>query len=104
MANYLITGTPRGLGLEMARQLASMPDHEVGTIVATARGESSEGLKKLMQESSGRVVFVKLDATSVAGAKEAVKETEHLLGSQGLDVLINNAGILNATPNGITTM
>jgi len=94
MASYLITGTARGLGFELVSQLASLPTTEVSIIFATSRSESP-ALKSLVQNSSGRIVFVQLDQTDEASIKKAVSEVEGKLEGKGLDVLINNAGKMN---------
>lgn len=95
MASYLITGGSRGLGLELATQLASSSD--VSVVFATGRTESP-GLKELIQKSKGKVIFVELEATSQDSIKQAVVSVEKALGVKGLDVLINNAGIQDYTP------
>ena len=103
MATYLITGCSRGLGLAMAKQLASAPPSQVAKIFATSRSDSAE-LQSLVSSSSGRVVQVKLDAASVDSARAAASTVQSQLGGKGIDVLINNAGIMNYTPDGIQTM
>ncbi|KAE9365578.1 dehydrogenase [Stipitochalara longipes BDJ] len=103
MASYLITGCSRGLGLALAAHLNTYPSSEVGTILATSRTESA-ALKSLAENSKGRVVFIQLDTTNEASIKNAVTETEKILGEKGLDVLINNAGIMGFAPQGIASM
>ena len=103
MASYLITGSSRGLGLAMAAQLAVLLSSEVNTIFATGRSESS-ALKKLVDSSAGRVIFVQLETTSEASIKQAVAQVEQALAGKGLDVLVNNAGIMGVSPDGIATM
>lgn len=103
MASYLITGCSRGLGLALAFHLLTFPPSEVGTIIATSRAESSK-LMDLTGKSEGRVRFVQLDTTNEASIKNAVAEAENILGRKGLDVLINNAGILRNAPDGIASM
>jgi NAD(P)-dependent dehydrogenase (short-subunit alcohol dehydrogenase family) len=103
MANYLITGCSRGLGLALTTELATLPHSTVGTIFATARNETSS-LQALVKSSSGRVVFVKLDTTNESDIAHAVKHVESVLGSRGLDVLINNAGVMPLTPGDVQAM
>ncbi|KAG9785204.1 hypothetical protein ABEF93_007057 [Exophiala dermatitidis] len=104
MSAYLITGCARGIGLQLTKTLAARPESEVRFIAATGRREAT-ALKELTQKYPGRVVFVPLDTTDDASVKAAVKEVERLLGPNGgLDVLINNAGVLNLTPEGIEKM
>jgi NAD(P)-dependent dehydrogenase (short-subunit alcohol dehydrogenase family) len=103
MASYLITGCSRGLGLAIASHMLSFPTSQVGTIIATSRSESS-ALKDLVLKSEGRVKHIQLDATNEASIKKAATQAEQALGEKGLDVLINNAGILKFTPEGIASM
>ncbi|KAG8626175.1 hypothetical protein KVT40_006576 [Elsinoe batatas] len=62
---------------------------------------SNPNLDKLIQESSGRVEFVSVEVTNQESVKSAAATIEKSLGDKGLDVLINSAGILNVTPEGI---
>ncbi|TVY84087.1 putative oxidoreductase [Lachnellula suecica] len=103
MASYLVTGASRGLGFEMVRQLASLPTSEVSQVFATARGDAP-ALQELVQNSSGRVVIVKLDSTNEASVKQAATAVGAALSGKGLDVLINNAGVMPYSPEGVVTM
>lgn len=103
MSSYLITGAARGLGLEMATLLAARPSSEVSLVITTAR-KASPALQKLAQESSGRVVIIPAEVTDENTVQEAADKVKGIVGDKGLDVLINNAGIMNYTPDGIETM
>ncbi|KAI8051899.1 4-dihydrotrisporin dehydrogenase [Gilbertella persicaria] len=84
---YVITGASRGIGLEFVRQIAAKGN----TVFACARNpDASEGLQKLVDNK--KVFSVKLDTTNEESLKAAVKEIEKHA-SEGIDVLINNAGI-----------
>lgn len=104
MANYLITGSSRGLGLALASGLAALPASQVGTIIATARQDNSPQLRELINKSAGKVDFVQLDVANTQSIQEAVKSVESQLQGKGLDVLINNAGIMPMTPGGVEAM
>jgi NAD(P)-dependent dehydrogenase (short-subunit alcohol dehydrogenase family) len=86
----------------MATHLATLPS-EIGTIFATARKETA-ALTELAQKSSGRVVFIQLDAADETSIRNARIAVEKALGGKGLDVLINNAGKMGFSPEGITSM
>jgi len=101
MATYLITGSSRGLGLALAGLIAAKP--EVTKVFATARSES-DGIKKLSAETNGKVEFVPLEVTSQDSAKKAAAQIEKSLAGKGLDVLINNAGLMPYTMDGIENM
>jgi NAD(P)-dependent dehydrogenase (short-subunit alcohol dehydrogenase family) len=101
MSSYLITGCSRGIGLELATQLAS--SSEASTVFAAARKESP-ALKELIQKYNGRVVLVHIEATDSISIKQAVLDVEKSLDGKGLDVLINNAGIMDYVPDGPSSM
>ncbi|QDZ38553.1 SDR family oxidoreductase [Euhalothece natronophila Z-M001] len=82
MANYLITGTNRGIGLEYCKQLQAKGE----TVIAVCR-EPSEELKAL-----GVPVESGIDVTSDDSVAELVKRLQ----GTTIDVLINNAGIIEA--------
>jgi NAD(P)-dependent dehydrogenase (short-subunit alcohol dehydrogenase family) len=116
MASYLITGANRGIGLELVTQLAQAPSSQVSIVFAASRqsepSNASSPLQNLIDTSSGRVVHVPMVITSRASLDKAAAEVEaHLakLGdgsgdTKGLDVLINNAGVMPLSPQGIAMM
>lgn len=104
MATYLITGSSRGLGLAMVSRLASLPQSEVSTIFATARQDNSARLRELVDSSSGRIGFVPLDVTDENSATKAANLIDRQLQGRGLDVLINNAGVMPVTRGGLEAM
>ncbi|KAF2803101.1 short chain oxidoreductase [Mytilinidion resinicola] len=101
MPSYLITGCSRGLGLEMASQLSKTSGN---LIFATARGAPTAALQKLIDGSAGRVIYVQLDAESPESIKSAVAQVEKHLNGKGLDILINNAGVMPFSMGGVATM
>ncbi|KAJ5884514.1 hypothetical protein N7504_012086 [Penicillium tannophilum] len=105
MASYLITGANRGLGLLMASFLASKPMSEVGIIVAAVRS-TSDALDRLVKSSNGRVAVLAVQVTDEESVRKFAGEVVKVLPS-GLDVLINNAGIMQYSPDaelGVETM
>lgn len=92
MASYLVTGSSRGIGLALVTALASKPASEVGKVFASARTES-DSLKQLIAKSGGRVEWISLEVSSEESVKQAVSKVTESLGGNGLDVLINNAGV-----------
>jgi NAD(P)-dependent dehydrogenase (short-subunit alcohol dehydrogenase family) len=89
MKTALITGSHKGIGYEVARQLAGRQFH----VFISARNADA-GLKAVqtLQKSGAKASFVELDVTkpeSIRRAAEQVaKQVDHL------DVLVNNAGII----------
>ncbi|KAL8952132.1 MAG: hypothetical protein Q9222_001944 [Ikaeria aurantiellina] len=61
-------------------------------------------LGELIEASNGRVVFVALDTTDPTSIRDAFASVESKLGGRGLDVLINNAGIMPVTKGGVEAM
>lgn len=108
MPNYLITGCSRGLGLALVTHLSTLPVSAVSLVLATARGTPSAELRRLADESSGRIRIVKLDdVTDEAMVRGAVEEVRRILsatGQCGLDILINNAGVICRNKGNIETL
>ncbi|XP_067390528.1 C-signal-like isoform X2 [Emydura macquarii macquarii] len=95
--NVLVTGSNRGIGLELVRQLVENPDPPEH-IFATCRdpdGPRGEAL----QELAAKYPPVRLvQLVSLASVRAAVKEVESQLNGKGLNLLFNNAGVnSNAT-------
>ncbi|GLA14502.1 hypothetical protein AnigIFM62618_000884 [Aspergillus niger] len=93
MASYLVTGSTRGIGFELVRQLSEKSPSEVSTIIATSRSVNAS-LQDLADRHPGRVVLVPLDVTVPESIHKAAQTVESIMGDKGLDVLINNAGIV----------
>ncbi|OJJ76668.1 hypothetical protein ASPBRDRAFT_39154 [Aspergillus brasiliensis CBS 101740] len=102
MSVYLVTGASRGIGLELTRQLAAKSDNDVKTVFAAARGSSDPLFQTLLTQHPGRVIFIPLDVTKEESVKNAVKHVTSVLQGGGLDVLINNAGVM--TPGSVEEM
>lgn len=87
MQDIFITGTSRGIGLELTRQYLM-----AGTRVFAAARSISQSLNDLRAQYDERLVIINLDVTDdeeVGAAFVAV--SQH---TDQLDVLINNAGVL----------
>ncbi|KAF8322816.1 putative short-chain dehydrogenases/reductase [Cantharellus anzutake] len=87
MPSWFITGTSRGLGLEFVKELIKDPSN---VVIATARDISAPGLAALPK--SDRLHLLTLDVSKEEHFVRVVAETEKLL-PNGLDYLINNAGV-----------
>lgn len=77
---YVVTGANRGLGLELARQLAERGE----TVIATARD--------LERAQELRALDVRAEALDVSDAASVARFAQRLERSR-VDVLINNAGV-----------
>ena len=82
MSTLVISGANRGIGLEMARQLSDRGD----TVIALVRTSSSE------LDALGIEVITGIDVT-----KDDLSELTERFKARHIDVLINNAGLLQRT-------
>ncbi|GAB5586683.1 hypothetical protein Unana1_01583 [Umbelopsis nana] len=92
---YFITGSSRGIGFELVEQLAAKGN----IVIASARNpDGAEKLKKLVDNK--KVFAVPLDVQSEDSVKAAVEKVREI-SPDGIDVLINNSGII--APKGSTS-
>ncbi|RAQ71893.1 hypothetical protein COH21_012706 [Aspergillus flavus] len=96
MRSYLVTGCSRGIGLELTRQLANSEDDAL--IFASARSRNNLKFQELLGQHQERIVYVPLDVTDQVSIKNAVDTVTSKLDGRGLDVLINNAGVMSNGP------
>lgn len=83
---WVITGTNRGIGLELTRQLVARGDE----VEATVRDRSRAGeLVELARGSDGRLRVFECDVAD----DESVRAFTDALGDAALDVVVNNAGV-----------
>jgi NAD(P)-dependent dehydrogenase (short-subunit alcohol dehydrogenase family) len=85
-ATWFVTGTSRGLGLELVRQLLRRGDN----VAATTR--SADRLLSALGEGAdiSRLLSLTVDLRDEAAVAQAVRQTTERFG--GLDVVVNNAG------------
>lgn len=94
MKTVLITGANKGIGYEVARQLA-----EQGCFVylgSRNKDNGAEALKKLKELGLTHVQAVTIDVADIASVRQARQELEAKI--DALDILINNAGIAGEQP------
>jgi NAD(P)-dependent dehydrogenase (short-subunit alcohol dehydrogenase family) len=89
MAQYLVTGANRGIGLEFVRQLLGRGDRVIAACRHTARASE---LNRLSGQYPGHLKVLPLDVAEQKSIDELVREIDML--ELGIDVLINNAGVL----------
>jgi len=90
----IITGASRGIGAVIARQLARQ-GFAVVINYASSASEATALVAELRRDGH-QAIAVQADVASAADVKRLFDETEQLLGK--VDVLINNAGVLNVLP------
>ncbi|KAI8986503.1 hypothetical protein BDB01DRAFT_849550 [Pilobolus umbonatus] len=84
---YVITGASQGIGLEFVKQLSARGD----IVFACVRNpDRATDLKHLVDNKN--VYFIELDVTDESIIKTAADEISKLA-PEGIDILINNAGI-----------
>ena len=87
-----ITGAGGGLGRDIALQLGAKGYVVFGTAFTPAE------VQELKEASGGRVSLVVCDITKPEAVKAWTRGVSDALGDTGLDLLINNAGILTPGP------
>ena len=88
MATVLVTGSNRGLGFEFVRQFLGA-DWDV---IATCRDhDSAHNLKELLSKQGSNLSIEQLDVNS----DESVGQLAERIKDRGLDLLLNNAGMVD---------
>lgn len=85
----IVTGASSGIGAATARMLA---DEGAAVALAARREERLQSLQAEIEEAGGTALVVPTDVTDRAQVQTLVDETVDAFG--GVDVLINNAGIM----------
>lgn len=100
MSTYVITGTSKGIGLELTSQLLSQPSTQTSHIFALSRGKPTPALQDLLAAHGDRVTHITCTVDSDTSVQDAADEIGRALGGKrGVDVLVNNAGIGGAASN-----
>src|SRR5215211_1218546 len=96
MKIVLVSGANKGIGHEVARQLAAKGFHVfVGARNADAGRKAAEAISK----QRGKATFLKIDVADNDSVTTAVREFSNV--EDHLDVLVNNAGIIVDGDNAI---
>jgi NAD(P)-dependent dehydrogenase (short-subunit alcohol dehydrogenase family) len=86
----LVTGSNRGVGLEIVKQLAMKQITVILTSRNSVNGEAA--VRKLAKDGIKRVVHMALDVSNQASVNRILDKVEKTFGR--LDILVNNAAIL----------
>src|SRR5260221_6442297 len=87
MRNAIVTGGSRGLGLAIARRLASVGYHTI----AIARHQTAELTRAIDEAEPGRITFMAHDLSDIEGMPELVKDIRKSHGP--IYGLVHNAAI-----------
>ncbi|KAF0803978.1 short chain dehydrogenase [Alcanivorax xiamenensis] len=90
----IVTGASRGIGAAIAKRLAA--DGHAVVINYAASAPAAEALAAKIEQAGGTALPVKADVSDPRAVAELFDATEAAFG--GVDVLINNAGILKLAP------
>lgn len=89
LQTLVLTGANRGIGLELARVFVASRDWHVHA--CCRRPDDAAALYELAGEQTGRLTIHALDVTDA----ESVADLTVALGDTPVDLLLNNAGVLN---------
>ena len=92
--SIFITGGNRGLGLEFVKQFLSLP-YPPEYIFATCRSLESASELNSLSEVNKNLHVVQLDVNDFIDFHKVVSEVERKLEGRGLDLLLNNAGVMD---------
>ena len=84
----LVTGSNRGIGFEIAKQLAMKKIKVILTSRDSANGEAA--VRKIARDGVEKVVAMKLDVSNQVSVDNLLDKVEKTFGR--LDILVNNAG------------
>ncbi|MBP1860596.1 SDR family oxidoreductase [Rhizobium herbae] len=90
----IVTGASRGIGAAIAERLAG----DGFTVVINYSGDAApaEALARKIEDKGGRALTVKADVSDVEAVRRMFDAAQAAFG--GVDVLINNAGIMTLSP------
>ncbi|KAH9852408.1 NAD-P-binding protein [Lenzites betulinus] len=89
---WLVTGSSRGIGFEIVRQLLESPENLV--VAACRTPDKATALQELKTGSPEKLHIIQIDVSDFDSIRAAAPELERILGETGLDYLVNNAGIV----------
>ncbi|XP_064526872.1 C-signal-like isoform X2 [Pseudopipra pipra] len=94
--SVLVTGANRGIGLGFVQHFLKMPNPPQWVFAGCRdpKGQRAQELQNLASKHPN-LVIIPLEVSDPASIKAAAARVEELLGGSGLNILINNAGILN---------
>ncbi|GIX83969.1 hypothetical protein CEXT_102521 [Caerostris extrusa] len=93
--SVLVTGANRGIGLEFVKQLLQLRSHLTMCLPPIETIKQHRALEEVKEaHKQTHVVLIKMDIEKTNEIENAKKIVEGIVGDKGLNLLINNAGIL----------
>src|SRR5262245_66204303 len=89
MKTVLITGANKGIGYEVARQIAAKGFH---VFVGARNAKAGRKAAEKIESKSGKATFLEIDVADNDSVTTAAREFSKI--ADHLDVLVNNAGII----------
>ncbi|XP_015677161.1 uncharacterized protein LOC107292571 [Protobothrops mucrosquamatus] len=94
--SVLVTGSNRGIGLELVKQLVgkSNPPERIFATCRDPEGPRAKSLKNLAAQHQHRIEVIQLDTSDPSSIQAAAATITERLHGAGLNLLFNNAGIV----------
>lgn len=92
--SVLITGANRGIGLEFVKELALLGPNKISYLIATCRNPDQATELNELAKKHENLTVLKLDVKNYDSYDEFYNQVSSIVGDKGLQLLINNAGIL----------
>jgi len=89
--SVLVTGSNRGVGLEIVKQLADRTQH---LFAACRKPDEANELKKIVEEHN-HITLIELDVTNEKHIEICAAKIAEVVGDEGLNCIINNAGVIH---------
>ncbi|KAK0397870.1 hypothetical protein QR680_002311 [Steinernema hermaphroditum] len=88
--NVVITGANRGIGFALVQEFSE--DDELKNMFACCRNPVDAEQLKALASTDSRIHLIRMDVSDPISISKAAQEVEKLVGSDGVNLLINNAG------------
>jgi len=88
-----ITGCNRGLGLQLVKQLVSLPS-PIRHVFATYRSKDRAGELMELSQEHPCIVPIQMDTTDYESYPGVVEQVSEVVGESGLNLVINNAAMM----------
>lgn len=99
MSVSMVTGANRGIGLELVKRFVSLVQED-NVIIACSRSMSTELEEQIKHP---KVHHFDMDISSQSSVDAAFEKVSSLLGGRGINLLVNNAAILNQSASPMVT-